>query len=165
MSRTLIRRVAFAACLAFVIAACSKQVDTTSAEDAVVAAIKTKLPNGPKVTVDCPSALTAEKGKTFQCTATLGGKSTKVNIEIIDVKSKKAIFKVRYTQAIVSTDAYVAKALATGTGSGSKAQCGKEKVVLKNPGDVISCTVSTKGHTRTVKFRVRDTEANLDLVK
>ena len=93
----------------------------------------------------------------------LAAKRTKVNIAITDVKDKHPLFKLEYTQAIISTVAY-AKALANRAGSGSKAKCGTQAVVLKKPGDTIVCTVTTKGQTVKHTLRVRDTDGNLDPV-
>src|SRR6476661_3436770 len=143
MSRTIIRTVAAASCLVLMAAACStsSKVDATSAETSVVQAVKAKVPTGSSVTADCPGGVKAKKGETFQCTVKVGGQTTKVNIAITDVKDKHPLFKLEYTQAIISTVAY-AKALANRAGSGSKAQCGTQPVVLKKPGDTIVCSVT-----------------------
>ena len=112
MSRTIIRTVALASCLVFVVTACStsSKVDATSAETSVAQAAKAKVPNGTTVTADCPGGVKAKKGETFQCTVNVGGQTTKVNVSITDVKDKHPLFKLEYTQAIISTVAY-AKAL------------------------------------------------------
>jgi hypothetical protein len=163
MSRTIVRTVAFASCLVLMVAACSTstKVDKTSAEKSVVQAVQAKLPAGSKVTAKCPGGVKAKKGESFRCTVTFDGQSTAVKINITDVKDKQPLFKLQYTQAIVSTTAY-AKALANRAGAGSKAQCGKQPVVLKKPGDIIVCTVTTRGQTVRHKLRVRDTDGNLD---
>ncbi len=165
MFRLIIRTVVISSCLLLAVAACSKKLDSSSVEKDVVRIVKTKLPNQSTVSAKCPNDIEAKKGKSFRCKLTLYGKATEVKINITDVKKKQAVFDVKYTQAIVSTEAYVAKALATGSGPGSKAACGDEKVVLKKPGDILTCTVTTKGQTRRVKFRVKDTDATLDPIK
>lgn len=163
MSRTINRAVVLASCLAFMVGACSKQVDSTSVEKDVVRVVKAKLPSVSDISADCPGDVTAKKGKTFDCKLDLGVKTTEVKINITDVKDKQFFFKVGYSQAIIAADAY-AKALAQRAGTGSKAQCGKENVLLKKKGDIVNCTVTTKGQTTRLKLRVRDTDGNLDPV-
>ena len=165
MFRKIVRTTIVISAVMFIVAGCSsKKVDSSSVEKDVVRVVKNAFPSVPNITADCPGDVKAEKGKKFTCKLGIGGKSTSVKINITNVKDKQFFFKPEFTQAVIPAEAQ-AKEFVKQAGKGSKADCGKDKVLIKNPGETFSCKLTANGRTQELKFRVKDTQGNFEQVK
>ena len=164
MSRTTARTLAVALCAILTLAACSKTVDTGNVESQVVTNVESAYPDIKTVSADCPSDIKADEGKKFTCTLRLDGEPTAVGVEITEVTGKEITVSLKRTQAIITTKTFVAN-LKKQLGAANEIDCGRDSVLVRDPNETITCTVTKGGQSQQITFRVADTDGRVEVVK
>ena len=114
----------------------------------------------------CPADEKLTEGVSFTCTIALEGVAAPFRVTLTDVKASKIHLEAVNAKAIIpasSAEAFVEKNLDAGS-AGAKATCGDAKVILSNPGDVITCKLVKGSQTGEVKLKVKDIKGNVSVV-
>lgn len=140
----------------------SKRLNTDDVERKIGAAF-TEQRKLPVEGVTCPRKRRVKAGDVFTCTLTVAGSKVAFRVRQrgggrVSAEATRSIVDLRRAESTI------AQTITRQTGSHIRAECGKERVVLKDPGDTFQCIAfDASGEPVAVTVTVKDLVGNISL--
>ena len=112
--------------------------------------------------VTCPRNVKAKAGATFDCNAKVDSSVIPVHVTLTNKGGTR--FDFQPTKAVMLTSAIVRGVqdqIKAQAGVDATVDCGKAKVFVKDPGEIIECTAKTASDTAPVRVTVKDLQGNV----
>ena len=112
--------------------------------------------------VRCPDSVPAEEGRSFTCTAPVGGQPLTVRVRQRDDDGALRVTPTAAVLRVAEVQADLLERLADRLDDpDARAVCGPAPVRVVEPGRAFECKVAAGGTTRSVVVRVRDVDGSL----
>lgn len=116
----------------------------------------------------CPEDVELTEGVTFQCTLDIAGVKAPYTVKLTNVDADKVQINLEPAKALIST-AVVADLVRTNLKSQyrdqAKINCGKDKLLVTDPGTKIGCIVEIDGEQQQAVARVENKDGKVVLVR
>lgn len=138
-------------------------LDTTPAEQQLVALQKRATPDLNVTEARCPARAELRKGAKFGCSVLVEGLPAPYTVTVTDVDrgAKTAEYDFELTKAVVPTARILDAARQAWADKSAQFDCGPGKVRLQAPGSTIECSVNDRDGFHSVTLRVVDIEGKL----
>ena len=139
-------------------------LDTTPAEQTLVARQKQATPDLSVGEARCPGRVELRNGATFGCSVLVEGLPAPYTVTVTDVDrdAKTADFEFELTRAVLSTAKLRDAVLQTLSDKSAQVDCGPGKARLAAVDAIIECSVTDKEGSRSATLRVVDIEGKVE---
>lgn len=155
--------------VASTLAACgASTIDATSVSKQIVEAQEEVTPDLKVNKGKCPDDIEAKKGATFTCTVSVAGVKAPYNVKVTSIKGDDVIFDFEPAKAIIGveiTKTFIEQQAAAQGFEGATADCGEKAVIVSDPDETFTCTLSLGAEQTEVEILVKDTEGNIEIVE